>query len=77
MTEIPSAASGQHRVTTSPHNWRQASEGPEYEPAWALGSNCGIDDLDTLLKANFLGNELGLEPEETDIPLNFGMQTPS
>ncbi|MDA1140174.1 MAG: aldehyde ferredoxin oxidoreductase family protein [Planctomycetota bacterium] len=74
VTEIPSAASGQHRVTTSPHNWRQASEGPEYEPAWALGSNCGIDDLDALLKANFLCNELGMDPISMGATLAAAME---
>lgn len=36
-------------------------EGPEYEAAWAYGPDCGIDNLDAVLKANFLCNELGLD----------------
>jgi aldehyde:ferredoxin oxidoreductase len=36
-------------------------EGPEYETAWALGPDCGIDDLDAITKANYLCNEYGLD----------------
>jgi aldehyde:ferredoxin oxidoreductase len=35
--------------------------GPEYETAAALGSNCGIDDLVTISKANELCNRYGLD----------------
>ncbi len=38
------------------------SGGLEYEAAWALGSDCGIDDLNTLTYANFLCNEDGFDP---------------
>jgi len=37
-------------------------EGPEYEAVWAYGAQCGIDDLASITKANFLCNELGLDP---------------
>lgn len=37
-------------------------EGPEYEAIWALGSDCGINDLAAVTKANFLANELGYDP---------------
>lgn len=36
-------------------------EGPEYETAWGFGADCGIDNLDAILKANFLCNEYGLD----------------
>ncbi|MEM6998918.1 MAG: aldehyde ferredoxin oxidoreductase family protein [Pseudomonadota bacterium] len=38
------------------------SGGLEYEAAWALGSNCGVDDLDALTYVNFLCNEDGYDP---------------
>lgn len=38
------------------------SGGLEYEAAWALGSDCGIDDLDALTYAQFLCNEDGYDP---------------
>ncbi len=42
--------------------YRGASGGLEYESAWALGSDLGIDDLDALTYANFLCNEDGFDP---------------
>jgi aldehyde:ferredoxin oxidoreductase len=36
-------------------------EGPEYETVYAMGSNCGIDNLAAVIKANYLCNELGLD----------------
>lgn len=38
------------------------SGGLEYEAAWALGSNCGVDDLDALTYVQFLCNEDGYDP---------------
>jgi aldehyde:ferredoxin oxidoreductase len=42
--------------------YQGAGEGPEYETAWALGPDCGIDDLEAITKANYLCNELGMDP---------------
>jgi len=36
-------------------------EGPEYETIYALGSNCGVDNLAAVTKANYICNELGLD----------------
>ncbi len=36
-------------------------EGPEYETIYAMGSNCMIDNLAAITKANYLCNELGLD----------------
>lgn len=36
-------------------------EGPEYETAWCFGADCGIDDLDAIVKANFICNEYGID----------------
>jgi aldehyde:ferredoxin oxidoreductase len=38
-----------------------ASEGPEYESIWALGSSIGVKDLDAVVKANHYCNELGMD----------------
>lgn len=37
-------------------------EGPEYEAIWAMGSDCGVDDLAAITRANFYANELGFDP---------------
>jgi aldehyde:ferredoxin oxidoreductase len=54
--------SGKYLVNTHPRNWDIAGEGPEYEAAWALGPDCGVGDLDAVIKANWLCNDLGLDP---------------
>lgn len=35
--------------------------GPEYEPLWAYGGNCGNSDLNVIDEANMLCNEYGLD----------------
>ncbi len=35
--------------------------GPEYEPLWAFGGNCGINDLEAINEANYWCNEYGLD----------------
>ena len=35
--------------------------GPEYEPLWAYGGNCGVSDLEAISEANHLCNEYGLD----------------
>ena len=53
---------GKYLVNTHPRNWKTAGEGPEYEAAWALGADTGVGDLDAVLKANWLCNDLGMDP---------------
>ncbi len=50
-----------YTVETRPEYWG-ASGGLEYEAAWSLGSDTGIDDLDALTYANFICNEQGFDP---------------
>ena len=38
------------------------TEGPEYESIWSLGSSCGVNDLDAVIKANHYCNEFGMDP---------------
>lgn len=48
-------------VENKPQYWDN-SGGLEYEAAWALGSDCGVNDMDALTYANFLCNEDGYDP---------------
>ena len=52
---------GHFTVKNKPEYWG-ASGGLEYEAAWALGSDTGVDDLDALTYVNFLCNEDGFDP---------------
>jgi aldehyde:ferredoxin oxidoreductase len=66
--------SDRYMVTTHARNWKIATEGPEYEPAWALGADCGVNDLDAVIKANYLCNELGLDPISMGATLAAAME---
>ena len=48
-------------IKNKPEYWH-ASGGLEYEAAWALGSNTGINDLEALTYVNFICNEQGMDP---------------
>ena len=52
---------GHFSVENKPEYWG-ASGGLEYEAAWALGSDTGVDDLDALTYCQFLCNEDGIDP---------------
>ncbi len=36
-------------------------EGPEFETTWAFGAECGVDDMEAIIEANYLCNDLGLD----------------
>ncbi|MFV2068493.1 MAG: aldehyde ferredoxin oxidoreductase C-terminal domain-containing protein [Pirellulales bacterium] len=61
-------------VNMHPRNWRQAGEGPEYETAWALGADTGVSDLDAVIKANWLCNDLGMDPISMGATLAAAME---
>ena len=58
---ISTISKGHFTIENKPE-YRGASGGLEYESAWALGSDTGVDDLDTLTYINFLCNEDGIDP---------------
>ncbi len=49
-------------------------EKPEYETLAMLGSNCGIGDLDAIIEANLLCNQLGLDTISTGGTIGFAME---
>ncbi|MBV2093979.1 MAG: aldehyde ferredoxin oxidoreductase family protein [Candidatus Thiodiazotropha sp.] len=52
---------GHFSIENKPEYWG-SSGGLEYEAAWALGPDTGVDDLDALTYVNFLCNEDGFDP---------------
>ena len=52
---------GHFTVENKPQYWGN-SGGLEYEAAWALGADTGVDDLDALTYSNFVCNEDGFDP---------------
>jgi aldehyde:ferredoxin oxidoreductase len=51
------------RLTRIPDGkFKGVGEGPEYEAGWSFGADCGVNELDAICKANFICNELGMDP---------------
>lgn len=49
-------------------------EGPEYETGWAFGADCGVSDLNAIIQANFICNELGLDTISTGATIAAAME---
>jgi len=49
-------------------------EGPEYETIWAFGADLGIDDLPTIIRANWLCNRMGLDAIGTPTAIAAAME---
>jgi len=47
-------------VKTGPY--KIDGEGPEYESGWALSADCGIDNLEAVIKASNLCDDMGMDP---------------
>jgi aldehyde:ferredoxin oxidoreductase len=48
--------------------------GPEYETIWAFGPDCGVSDLPSIIRANNLCNELGLDTISTGVTIACAME---
>ena len=49
-------------------------EGPEYETIALMGANCGVDNLNIIVKANLLCNEFGLDTISSGNTIGFAME---
>jgi aldehyde:ferredoxin oxidoreductase len=63
-----------YMVNMHPRNWKVAGEGPEYENLWSLGADCGVDDMDAIVMANYLCNDLGMDPISMGATLAAAME---
>jgi len=46
----------------------------EYESDWALGANCGIDDLDVIAELNRICNDVGVDTIEMGVAIGVAME---
>lgn len=53
---------------------KDGREKPEYETLAMLGSNCGINELEPIIEANILCNQLGLDTISTGGVIGFGIE---
>jgi aldehyde:ferredoxin oxidoreductase len=48
--------------------------GPEYETIWAFGPECGVSDMASIIRANNLCNDLGLDTISTGVTIACAME---
>ena len=48
--------------------------GPEYETLAALGSNCGIEDIESIIRADELCGRYGIDTISTGVSISFAME---
>jgi len=48
--------------------------GPEYETIWAFGAACGVDDMKSVIKANYWCNELGIDTISAGVTVATAME---
>ena len=46
---------------------------PEYETVWSHGGHCGIDDLDTIAKLDYMDDNFGLDTIEMGVTIGVAM----
>ncbi|MFX1308701.1 MAG: aldehyde ferredoxin oxidoreductase family protein [Promethearchaeota archaeon] len=54
--------------------YKSSGEGPEYESIGALGTMCGVDNLEAITMAHFLCNEYGLDVISAGGSIAFAME---
>lgn len=62
------------RVVRSITNPETLTEGPEYETLFALGSNCGVSDLDKIIEADRLCDDYGIDTISLGGAIGFVME---
>ncbi len=50
------------------------TEGPEFETLYSLGGQTGVDDMDSIIAADRLCDELGLDTISTGVVIGFAME---
>ncbi len=48
--------------------------GPEYETIWAFGAACGVDDMKSVIKANYWCNEMGMDTISAGVTIAAAME---
>ena len=62
------------RVVRSKRDPAVMTEGPEYETLFALGSNCGVDDLDKIIETDRLCDDFGIDTVSFGGAVGFAME---
>ncbi|MBW2030453.1 MAG: aldehyde ferredoxin oxidoreductase family protein [Deltaproteobacteria bacterium] len=54
--------------------WGYLAEGPEFETLYSFGGQTGVDELDGIITADRLADELGLDTISAGVTIGFGME---
>ncbi|MBW2065586.1 MAG: aldehyde ferredoxin oxidoreductase family protein [Deltaproteobacteria bacterium] len=54
--------------------WGFLSEGPEFETIYSFGGQTGVKDLDSIIAADRIADELGLDTISTGVAIGFAME---
>ncbi len=63
----------EHEALVKEGPYKGALARMEYDNLWALGPNCGVDKLDSIIKAAELCNYYGLDAQSTGVAISFLM----
>ncbi len=53
---------------------KYVSKQPEYETVWSHGGHCGIDDLDTVARLDYMDDNFGLDTIEMGVAIGVAME---
>lgn len=71
--ECPVGCSQLRLARTEPYSGI-LTEGPEFETLYAFGGQTGVDDMDSIIAADRLSDELGLDTISTGVAIGFAME---
>lgn len=74
VSKISDEAGGRFTLHTSPRNWRQAGEGPEYESMYGFGPEVGVGDPEALIAGHWLCNDYGMDPISAGATIGTAME---
>ncbi len=61
-------------IVDTPNPGKIITDGPEYETLWGFGGNCGNEHLETIIIANELCRQYGLDTISTGMTISFAME---
>jgi aldehyde:ferredoxin oxidoreductase len=74
VSKITDEAGGRFTLHTSPRNWKQAGEGPEYESMYGFGPEVGVGDPEALIAGHWLCNDYGMDPISAGATIGTAME---
>lgn len=74
VSRISTEAADRFALSTSPRNWDDAGEGPEYESMYGFGPEVAVDDPEAIIAAHWLCNDYGMDPISAGATIGAAME---